>query len=226
MGWTHVPQEEGDPPGLPCASLAHTGQCSPSMGGLTKPPPLPQGASRPLSPVFLLITQECVSRTWGHSPTPLLMQAPPYIPTPRQVQACLMGPARSPLLGVQIHLFTFGPQPRMEARLTPGHLPPARPHTPSFPPSSVHVSGGEESNSCPQLCRGPGSFAPGWLGAQGLGESQGLPDIPRVAGASGGRFCGTGCALGREGEGPQRLSPCPLSRSWLGDTRQGKTGKR
>lgn len=41
-----------------------------------------------------------------------------------------MGPAHAPLPGVQLHLFTFGPQPKMEVRLTPDRLSPHLPHTP------------------------------------------------------------------------------------------------
>lgn len=44
-----------------------------------KPSPAPGGP--PVTCVFLFITQECVLRTWGHSPTPLLMQEPPHTPT-------------------------------------------------------------------------------------------------------------------------------------------------
>lgn len=97
---------------------------------------------------LLITTQECVGGTWGH-PTPLLTQAPPLISTPDRPR-----PAHSPLLGVQIHLFTSGPPPGMEVHLIPTHLPPTCPHIPSLPPSSSASSFWKSLSLC--ACGGGG----------------------------------------------------------------------
>lgn len=130
-----------------------------------------------------------------------------------------MGPAHLPLPGVQIHLFTFGPQPKMEVHLTPGHLSSHPPSHPFFPAlqltlfllkSSVpSVPGGRwgmGSNRCPRLSSaGAWPFAPGRLecGTTGSPESHWSLEL------------GVTCPVGQDvpwaggGRGPPRFKLLP-----------------
>lgn len=139
-----------------------------------------------------------------------------------------MGPARFPLPGIQIHLFTFGPQPKMEVHLTSGHLSSHLPSHPFFPalqrtllllkfsvPSAPGGGWGEGSNSCPHL-----SSAGAWpfaLGQHGVWDDR-KPRESLDPGAGGdlARPWDRMCSGPEAEEGPRGSSSCPLPPSILG----------
>lgn len=165
MGQTHVPRKTSDPWGFCVPLRLVLVNTAPAWVASQKALPCPGGP--PVTCVFLFITQECVLRTWGHSPTPLLMQEPPHTPTltgpglPHG--AGPLSPAGHPNTPVYLRASAqdgsapdFWP-PLLTPALTPLLCcPPAHP-----PPSEIQcpqgawrrVGGGEQFLPPPQLCR-------------------------------------------------------------------------
>lgn len=193
-------------PRAPMCLLPHTVSAAPAWVASQSPPrvpPLP-GHLR----FLLLITQECVSRTWA-TLHPIVNTAPP-LPnyTPDRLR-----PARCPLLRVQIHLFTFGPGPGWKcAWLLPTSSPPALtpplPCTPapSLPSESLCLWVGVESGSIlSSALQAPGLPLRGQPGP----EAEGIPGGWSLWGpGQGSRLCS-----GQGGEGPPAPNSCSLPAS-------------
>lgn len=179
MGQPHVPQEGGDPQGLHVPPASRR-SAQPQHGW---PHRAPQSASPPCHLRFLLlITQECISRTWAtlHPIVNAARPPPPHL-HPRQAQACPLPPAASP--NTPVYLWAW---PRMEcAWLLPTSSPPAltpplpRPPAHSLPSESLcmWVGGGEPIS--PSVLSSAGAWPAGGQKEPGAEGSQ-------VAGACGG----------------------------------------
>lgn len=190
-----------------------------------KPSPAP--GSPPVTCVFLFITQECVLRTWGHSPTPLLMQEPPHTPTltgpglPHG--AGPLSPAGHPNTPVYLRASA---QDGSAPDFWPPLLTPALTPLLSCPPGTLlllkfsvpRVPGGGwgvGSNSCPHL-----SSAGAWpfaLGQHGVWDDR-KPRESLDPGAGGdlARPWDRMCSGPEAEEGPRGSSSCPLPPSILG----------
>ena len=135
------------PPGAPRMSLARTVQGTPSMGGLTQPWALPQGPPLPCHLYFPPHHTRPCQQDLGPLCHPIVNAGLPATSPPRTGPGLPRGPAHCPLPGVQIHLFTFGPQPGMEVRLTHDRLSPSPlspPYLPALRLSSFRRCGSPE----------------------------------------------------------------------------------